>query len=526
MYEEPTIIDLFSGCGGFSLGAHLAGFRTALAVDVDPILSSSYQLNFPHAPHFLADLGTVDLRRAAGEASACRRFDGVIGGPPCQGFSEIGPRAHNDPRNELVWHFFRHVAAFRPSFFVMENVRGLWHVDKRRVLEAALEQVASKYTILGPVLVDASGHGAPTRRTRLIVIGYDPRQADAPQLLEGTTHSRVTVRDAIGDLTGAALVSECDHGFDWWSYGKAAPPSPYANACREIPTNGVGASWAIEKLRQREVSGMRRTRHSEEVESRFAQVPPGELDRVGRHPRLAWDGLCTALRAGTGFDKGRYQSVRPLHPEENRVITAREAARLQGFPDWFQFHPTTWHSFRMIGNSVAPPLALSIMRAMFDSCTGGDRFGVASAHESHRGRRVDRLTPTARSALMRAVKPKNTSPERRVRQLAHSLGYRFRLHRTDLPGTPDLVFPSRRKVIFVNGCFWHRHPNCRKATMPKSRLEYWKPKFDRNVERDLERARKLRELGWEVAVIWECETRDPIALIELLQNFLGPPSQS
>ena len=137
------------------------------------------------------------------------------------------------------------------------------------------------------------------------------------------------------------------------------------------------------------------------------------------------------------------------------------------------------------------------------------------------GKRVDRLTPEARSALMRAVKPKNTSPERRVRQLAHNLGYRYRLHRKDLPGTPDLVFPSRRKAIFVHGCFWHRHPGCRKATTPKSSLDYWRGKFQRNVERDQQRISELQALGWDVEVIWECETHDRIALKKRLRALLG-----
>lgn len=107
--------------------------------------------------------------------------------------------------------------------------------------------------------------------------------------------------------------------------------------------------------------------------------------------------------------------------------------------------------------------------------------------------------------------------EMRVRRAAHALGLRYRLYRRDLPGTPDLVFPKHRIVVFVHGCFWHRHPGCKKATTPKSRVEFWQSKFDRNVARDRETVEELGALEWGVAVIWECETEDA----EVLSRLLG-----
>lgn len=139
---------------------------------------------------------------------------------------------------------------------------------------------------------------------------------------------------------------------------------------------------------------------------------------------------------------------------------------------------------------------------------------------------ADRLTPEARSRLMAAVRGRNTTPELAVRRLAHALGYRFRIHRSDLPGKPDLVFPSRRKVIFVHGCFWHRHAGCRKATMPKSQIEFWSAKFARNVERDARNECELRAAGWDVLLIWECETRDIGHMTVTLRDFLGTSGPS
>jgi len=126
----------------------------------------------------------------------------------------------------------------------------------------------------------------------------------------------------------------------------------------------------------------------------------------------------------------------------------------------------------------------------------------------------------ARSSLMARIGPKNSRPEMVVRKLAHRLGYRFRLHRRDLPGTPDIVFPVKRRVVFVHGCFWHRHKNCYRTTTPKTRAEFWAEKFSRNVERDAKNVRLLKELGWHVLIIWECDTFDPDRLEGLLAKFL------
>jgi DNA mismatch endonuclease (patch repair protein) len=124
---------------------------------------------------------------------------------------------------------------------------------------------------------------------------------------------------------------------------------------------------------------------------------------------------------------------------------------------------------------------------------------------------------------MRAIQSESTKPELLVRGLVHRMGYRYRVHRKDLPGKPDLVFVSRRKVIFVHGCFWHQHDeaSCMDARLPRSNTEYWRPKLARNVERDAQSQSALRAKGWEFLVIWECETRNPKALRQRVNSFLG-----
>jgi DNA mismatch endonuclease (patch repair protein) len=130
---------------------------------------------------------------------------------------------------------------------------------------------------------------------------------------------------------------------------------------------------------------------------------------------------------------------------------------------------------------------------------------------------VDHLTTDQRRSLMSRIRGKNTAPELVVRRMVHGLGFRFRLHRKDLPGMPDLVFPRLKKVIFVHGCFWHMH-KCK--SMPKSNIEFWEAKFQRNVARDSEDTRRLKKLGWTPLVIWECSTRNPEKLKQTLLRFL------
>uniref|UniRef100_A0A9E8A1E0 Very short patch repair endonuclease n=1 Tax=Bosea sp. NBC_00436 TaxID=2969620 RepID=A0A9E8A1E0_9HYPH len=135
---------------------------------------------------------------------------------------------------------------------------------------------------------------------------------------------------------------------------------------------------------------------------------------------------------------------------------------------------------------------------------------------------VDRIPPEKRSANMARVRHKDTHPEMIVRHTAFALGYRYRLHAQGLPGRPDLVFPGKKAVIFVHGCFWHQHHGCRKATIPQSRREFWTAKLNRNVERDREVSLALEEMGWRVLVVWECETRAVASLTERLGTFLKP----
>lgn len=134
---------------------------------------------------------------------------------------------------------------------------------------------------------------------------------------------------------------------------------------------------------------------------------------------------------------------------------------------------------------------------------------------------MDTLTPEQRSERMSRIRNKDSKPEMTVRRLVHKMGYRYRLHRRDLPGTPDLVFAKRGKIIFVHGCFWHRHETCKLTRWPKSKLDFWRPKLEENRRRDETAQRSLRKMGWSALVIWECQLRDVGRLETKIRTFLG-----
>jgi len=135
---------------------------------------------------------------------------------------------------------------------------------------------------------------------------------------------------------------------------------------------------------------------------------------------------------------------------------------------------------------------------------------------------VDTLTPRERSKRMSRIRGADTKPEMLVRRLVYGMGYRYRIHQRNLPGTPDLVFPSRRKIIFVHGCFWHRHPDpaCKLARLPKSRLDFWETKLETNRRRDKENLEKLKEMGWKPLVVWECELTNAEEISKEIISFL------
>ena len=364
--KTKKVIDLYAGVGGLSLGAARAGFAVEAAVEIDTKAIAAHKINFPKTRHIANDISTLSGKKLL-ELAGLPGSDlcGLIGGPPCQGFSEIGLRSTTDPRNSLFVDFFRLVAETKPAFYLAENVPGLLHPKNANTLKRALDYVPREYTKLEPFTVAANMYGAPTSRTRVFFIGFDPNRMATmtAQTFEPGRVQDVRVRDALAGLPAIRSAwLQAEQG--WRSVQESGDGEFQRRLGGEVP-DGVGDCDALAKYRKkRMVSGFLGTVHTKETIERFSALRFGDTDTVSRARRLDPAGYCPTLRAGTGSDRGSFQAVRPVHPSSPRVIAPREAARLQGFPDWFQFDSTKWHSFRQIGNSVSPLVAEALLRSI------------------------------------------------------------------------------------------------------------------------------------------------------------------
>jgi DNA (cytosine-5)-methyltransferase 1 len=284
-----------------------------------------------------------------------RDVDVVFGGAPCQGFSMIGQRAFDDPRNALVGHYVRIVREIAPKYFVFENVKGLTVGKHRQILDEIVESLSDDYDVLLPYRVlNAADYGVPQDRRRLFLMGAR-KGLKLPAYPETT--KRVTVREALADIPDAErfldLVNTDSVPVEFGS------PSAYARALRALSNKSMHFGYRRHYDPQTLTSSMRAD-HTRESRKRFAATEHGQTEPISRFHKLDPDGVCNTLRAGTNTDHGAFTSPRPIHYLYARCITVREAARLHSYPDWFRFHVTKWHGFRQIGNSVPPILARAV----------------------------------------------------------------------------------------------------------------------------------------------------------------------
>ena len=360
--KRPVAVDLFAGCGGLSLGFEQAGFDIAAAVEIDPIHAAVHEYNFPHTKTICADIKNVtgeDIRRLSDLGD--RDVDVVFGGAPCQGFSMIGKRALDDPRNQLIGHFLRIVSEIRPKYCVLENVRGLTVGKHAKFLSELISELKRiRYSVLLPYRVlNAADYGVPQNRQRLFLIAARAGQAlpDYPEIVG----EKVTIREAIEDLPNADLFKQlldCDSVQTFWTTS-----SHYARKLRGFEDDPDDFGYRRE-YDQNQLTASMRTIHTEQSQKRFIEAPQGETEPHSRFFKLAWAGQSNTLRAGTDSARGGFTSPRPIHPVFPRVVTVREGARIHSYPDWFRFHRTKWHGFREIGNSVPPILARAVGRSV------------------------------------------------------------------------------------------------------------------------------------------------------------------
>ena len=301
-----------------------------------------------------------------------RPIDCVFGGAPCQGFSLIGQRAIDDPRNSLVRDFVRLVKELDAKSFVFENVKGLTVGNHRKFLdELVIEFTEAGYACRLPwQILNAANFGTPQSRERLILMGakqgttppkYPSRSTSiAGKEAELTIPIGPTCMDAIGDLPNADQFSELTETDEV----EALLLSSYSDYAAEMRclTNSCWHYGYVREWDRSLVTSSATTKHTDISRRRFAETKQGEVEPISRFLRLPASGVANTLRAGTDGARGAFTSPRPIHFEHARCITVREMARLHGFPDWFRMHRTKWHGARQIGNAVPPPLARAVGR--------------------------------------------------------------------------------------------------------------------------------------------------------------------
>lgn len=371
---RPIAIDLFAGAGGMSLGFEQAGFDVAAAVEIDPIHACIHEFNFPECaviPRSVQDLTGAEIRAIAGVEG---KVSVVCGGAPCQGFSMIGKRVLDDPRNSLVLDFVRIVSELDADYFVFENVKGLTVGAHRAFLEELIDAFDEcGYSVRLPwCVLNAASYGVPQDRRRLFLLGakkgLDIPFYPAPTSSKSNSYPEINLingpscRDALDDIPNAdafrTLLNSDEVATSAWG-----EPSQYAREMRCMEPS----AWHFGRRRiwnSQILTSSTRTIHSEISRSRFSETQPGSVEPISRFFKLSADGVSNTLRAGTDAARGAFTSPRPVHYKYARCVTVREMARLHGFPDWFRFHHTKWHGARQIGNAVPPPLARAVASAI------------------------------------------------------------------------------------------------------------------------------------------------------------------
>ncbi len=540
----PNYLDLFAGAGGLSEGFIQAGYNPIAHVEMDE--AACFTLKTRSAYHWLRGNNKIDIyvkylfggisRKELYETVpenvlnavmnyeisedtlpeifvridtilGGKNLDLIVGGPPCQAYSLVGrARSKNgmvgDKRNYLYKLYAEFLKRYKPKYFVFENVTGLLsakdedgtlHFDNMRALFKEYGY-STEYRVL-----KATDYGVLQNRKRIILIGKlgEKEKGFYPKLATVNTEG-VTVSEILKDLppihagegsyrpikaleyNGSYLYDMGIKDIDLITFHSARPHTDRDLEIYRL----VVETWNKEgkRIDYPDLPEKLRTHHNITAFLDRFKVVAGNLP------------YSQTVVAHVSRD-GHYY----IHPDikQNRSLSPREVARLQTFPDSYYFEskmdiPGRTAAFRQIGNAVPVRLAYTVAAALKDKL---DRWDM-DVHDKK-----------TRSYNMSRIKSKDTKAEEIVRKFLFSQGFRYRKNDKRLPGKPDIVLPKYRTVIFVNGCFWHKHKGCRYFTWPKSHADFWREKIEENKKRDKQNIKLLRNTGWKVLVIWECELK-------------------
>ncbi|MFX1396000.1 MAG: DNA cytosine methyltransferase [Promethearchaeota archaeon] len=350
------VIDLFSGAGGLSLGFKMEGFRILLSIEKDPIYYETFKLNNPDCACLNGNIVEIDIFGAYSRYFKDSNIDGIIGGPPCQGYSSVGNRDINDPRNMFIYYFIKWVKIIKPRFFVMENVPGIISMDRGRVVQKIKKMFKTIGYSCQMELLRALDFGIPQVRKRVFFIGFASAQSTRLNLnINGG--KKLTVRDAFSDILDTIPFEGRTNGNAPIEY-KFAPKTPYQEYLRK------NSSVLLDH---------NAPNHSDFVKERISFIKPGENHQnlpekyklksgyPNIYGRLHLDKPADTITGNCGCVSapGRF-----IHPIQDRAISVREAARLQSIPDDYKFKGNLNQRYRQIGNAVPPLLASAIAKVV------------------------------------------------------------------------------------------------------------------------------------------------------------------
>ncbi len=497
------VVDLFAGGGGMSAGLQESarclglGLKIALAVEFDKEVAAVYESNQADAKVRNVDVaslfdGILGSPATATEIEVAKQVGScqiLLGGPPCQGNSDLNNHTRReDPKNALYLLMARAAEILKPDIVVIENV-GPVQWDKGDVVNQTKKALEGRdYAVAGRV-IDLRRVGVPQRRHRYLLIASKLASVVPDAVLDTLAtmlddHPDRDVRWAIGDLEDFSSETTFD------------------SSSKATKTNIKRIDYLFKKGKWDLPNPQRPKCHKDK-----------EHSYVSMYGRLRWDEPAQTITTGFGsMGQGRY-----VHPSQRRTITPHEAARLQTFPDTFDFGKNTRRGVlaKVIGNAVPPLLMLRvgdlILPAIKATMTGSgpDLNGASEPDEKlYSTRRSTGPMPSSVAAhnRMLATRQRDTTAEIALRRTLHAAGLRYRVDQAVLSGSKrraDLVFSSERVAVFVDGCFWHGCPI--HGTQPKANGSWWLDKLESNHRRDRDTDRRLTEAGWHVIRVWEHE---------------------
>ena len=475
-----SAVDLFCGAGGLTHGLLQAGIKVEAGIDIDEQAKYAFVTNNPKTKYLAWDVGrkkSSSIEKLFAEG----KYRLLAGCAPCQPFSKLTQAIENHQCWDLLNNFARFITRIKPELVTMENVPELAERGQE-VFNHFIDTLKKLNYYVDWKIVKCQEYGVPQFRRRLVLLASKLGELKVPEGWSRSEKQWKTVRKTIGKLP--RLESGEEHAKDLLHVASMLSELNLQRIKATSPNGGNRHEWPEELVLEC---------HKKKTGKSYHSI----------YGRMWWDRPSpTMTTLCTGIGNGRFG-----HPEQHRSITLREAALLQSFPRSYQFWPSDTKLnrgaiSRMIGNAVPPLLAKALGQTIMQHVAAHDSSSRSKGDLPKMNTRMVKVTST-RSEIIKQVKEKDTAAEFALRSALHGIGLRYQLHRKVEGVVVDIVFPTTKVLVFVDGCFWHGCPL--HSTFPKSDQSYWLSKLAENKERDQRQTKKLSNAGWTVIRLWEHE---------------------